>query len=169
MKEPNDRFEMHVCPHCGQRNRVQGRAVCAEGERVRDEMVENAAKALLAGSEMGPQMWSDVFAWAHHVGQHEVLPRLEKELEALKTLATKRRGEIRRQSEVFVANRMHGKEGSVPAAVRDRAIEQIVRESEFEDETLKRAHGRGLGLEDLKKHLQWLEAQMGSDQRRQTA
>lgn len=168
MNGQSERFEMHICPHCGQRNRVQSRAVCAKGEKDFDKMVEDAATALLAGTEI-PQTWNDIFAWAYHVGKMEVFPRLEKELEELKADAAKKRVEILRQAIADVANRLRGKEGSIPVVVRARAIEQVVKAAEFNEKTLKMAHGRGLGLEDLRRHLQWLQAQMGSNQKRQTA
>lgn len=164
----DERFGLHICPHCGQRNKVEGRAVCQAGEEQYEKILDDAATALLDGAEM-PQVWDNIFVWAFHIGKTEIFPKLEKELEALKAEAAKRKEEIRRQVIADIANRMRGKEGSIPAAVREKAVEKAVADAEYNDEAIKRAHGRGLGLEDLRKHLLWLQTQIGSSQKRQTA
>lgn len=164
----NERSENHVCPHCGQRNRPYGQPVCPAGEEQYRKMVKDAAAALLRGAEV-PQTWDNVFAWAYYLGTEETLPRLVKEFGELKAAAAKRKTDIRNEVVAKVASRMRGHEGSIPAEVRDTAIDMAIAGAEYEDEAIKRAHGRGLGLDDLKRHLQWLRSQMGDSGQRQTA
>ncbi|OGZ27320.1 MAG: hypothetical protein A2365_00085 [Candidatus Nealsonbacteria bacterium RIFOXYB1_FULL_40_15] len=164
----SDRTERHICPHCGQRNRDYRDPVCNAGKQEYDRLVEAAAEALITGSEI-PQIWGNIFAWAYYWGQEKTFPRLEKELKELQDVAAKRKEEIRSQAVADVANRLRSLEGKISTEVRERAVAKITCAAEFSEESIKKAHGQRLGLENLRQHLQWLKSRIDSDQKRKIA